>query len=162
MSWQSETRLMYQVLNLVKRAIYSKFIDKQVNWYIKWPTNQWSLIGHVNSGIIFLCWKFPMSLYNTQSKSDWLFNTQSRILQADWLSVENNEKATLNINMPYCRGNPRTQHYLLYSSRSTSPLQNSDIFYYSKFGIFHDKCFSSGWWFHSTFKRNKCTKSLPP
>ena len=33
--------------------------------------------------------------------SDWLFNTQSRVLQADWLILENNEKVTLNINMPY-------------------------------------------------------------
>ena len=32
---------------------------------------------------------------------DWLFNIQSRILQADWFILEVNEKATLNINMPY-------------------------------------------------------------
>ena len=37
--------------------------------------------------------------YNTQSKSDWLFNTQSRVLQVDWFISENNEKATSNINM---------------------------------------------------------------
>mgnify|MGYP001803059933 FL=1 len=34
-------------------------------------------------------------------RSDWQFNTQLRVLQADWLISENNEKATLNINMPY-------------------------------------------------------------
>ena len=34
-------------------------------------------------------------------KSYWLFNTPSRVLQADWLILENDEKATLNINMPY-------------------------------------------------------------
>ena len=34
--------------------------------------------------------------------SDWLFNTQSTVLQADWLILEINEKATLNINVPYC------------------------------------------------------------
>ena len=34
-------------------------------------------------------------------KSDWLFNTQTRVPLADWLILENNEKATLNINMPY-------------------------------------------------------------
>ena len=39
--------------------------------------------------------------YNTQPESDWLFNTQSRELQADWLIFENNEKATLNIHMTY-------------------------------------------------------------
>ena len=33
-------------------------------------------IGHVNIEIIFLCY--------TQSKSGWLFNTQSRKLPADW------------------------------------------------------------------------------
>ena len=33
--------------------------------------------------------------------SDRLFNTQSRILQADWMILENNEKATLNINIHY-------------------------------------------------------------
>ena len=32
---------------------------------------------------------------------DWLFNTPSRVLQADWFLLEINEKATLNINMPY-------------------------------------------------------------
>ena len=32
--------------------------------------------------------------------SDWLFNTQSRVLQANWFILEMNEKATLNINMP--------------------------------------------------------------
>ena len=30
-----------------------------------------------------------------------LFNTQSRVLQADLLIWENNEKATLYINMPH-------------------------------------------------------------
>ena len=38
---------------------------------------------------------------NTQSKSDRLLNTQRRVLQADWLTLENNEKATLDINMHY-------------------------------------------------------------
>ena len=31
----------------------------------------------------------------------WLPNTQSRVQQAYWLILESNEKATLNINMPY-------------------------------------------------------------
>ena len=38
-------------------------------------------------------------IYKTQSKSDWLFNTQSRVLQADRLILENNGKATLTIHM---------------------------------------------------------------
>ena len=33
--------------------------------------------------------------------SDWLFNTESRVLQADWLILENNEKAALNISTLY-------------------------------------------------------------
>ena len=33
--------------------------------------------------------------------SDWLFKTQSRILLADWLIFENDEKATLHVDMPY-------------------------------------------------------------
>ena len=42
------------------------------------------------------------ALYNTQSKPNWLFNTQSRVLlQADRLILKNNEEATLNISMPY-------------------------------------------------------------
>ena len=32
---------------------------------------------------------------------DWLFNTQSRVVQVDWFISEINEKATLNINMAY-------------------------------------------------------------
>ena len=35
-------------------------------------------------------------IYNTQWKSDWLFNIQSRVLQADLVISVNNEKATLN------------------------------------------------------------------
>ena len=45
--------------------------------------------------------EIPNDAYTTLSQSDWLFNTQSRVLQADRLMLENNEKATLNINMPY-------------------------------------------------------------
>ena len=36
-----------------------------------------------------------------QPKSDWLCDTNSRVLQSDWLILETNEKATVNINMPY-------------------------------------------------------------
>ena len=42
-----------------------------------------------------------MMLIQNSGNYDWLFNTQSRVVQADWLMLENNEKATLNINMPY-------------------------------------------------------------
>ena len=40
-----------------------------------------------------------MMLIQHSVNSDWLFNTQSRVLQTDWLMLENNEKATLNINI---------------------------------------------------------------
>ena len=46
-------------------------------------------------------WKFPMMLIQNSGNYDWLFNTQSKVLQVDWLMLENNAKATLNINMPY-------------------------------------------------------------
>ena len=31
--------------------------------------------------------------------SDWMFNTQSRVLQADWFILEIDEKATLNFGL---------------------------------------------------------------
>ena len=40
-------------------------------------------------------------LIQNSINSDWLVNTQSRELQADWFILEINEKAILNINMPY-------------------------------------------------------------
>ena len=47
-------------------------------------------IGHVNIGIIFLSiGNSQGNLYYTQSKSDWLFKTQSIALRAEWLRVEN-------------------------------------------------------------------------
>lgn len=49
-------------------------------------------------GIIFSC------IGNSQQRSVnsvWLFNTKSRVLQADWLILGNNEMLTLNSNMPY-------------------------------------------------------------
>ena len=42
-----------------------------------------------------------MMLIQHSVNSDWLLDTQSREPQADWLILENNEKATLNIYMPY-------------------------------------------------------------
>ena len=61
-------------------------------------------IGYVKIGIIFLrIGKSQWCLNNTQSKYDWLFNTQSRVLQADWFILEINEKATLNINNMHYR-----------------------------------------------------------
>ena len=46
-------------------------------------------------------WKFPIMLIQHSVNSDWLCNTQSRALQADWFILEINEQATFKINMPY-------------------------------------------------------------
>ena len=40
-----------------------------------------------------MCCKFFMMLINAYD-ADWLFNTQLKVLQADWLILENIEKAT--------------------------------------------------------------------
>ena len=42
-----------------------------------------------------------MMFIQPSANSDWLLNTKSRVLQADWFILEINKKATLNINMPY-------------------------------------------------------------
>ena len=42
-----------------------------------------------------------MMLKQRSVDSDWLFNTQSKVLQADWLIWEINEKAILKVKMPY-------------------------------------------------------------
>ena len=58
-------------------------------------------IGHVSIGISFLCiGKLPMMLIQNSVKSDWLFNTQSRVLQFDWLIWERIGEVILNINTP--------------------------------------------------------------
>ena len=44
-------------------------------------------------------WKFSMMLLQHPINSDWLFSTQSRVLQGDWLMLENNEKATLTCSI---------------------------------------------------------------
>ena len=62
----------------------------------------------------------PNDSYPTLVDSDWLFNTQSRVLQADWFILEINEKATLNINMPY-----------LYPLPLSFDTRNSDIIKYA-------------------------------
>ena len=44
-----------------------------------------------------------MMLMQHSVNSDWLFNAHSRVLQGDWVMLENNEKGILNINMPFFR-----------------------------------------------------------
>ena len=43
--------------------------------------------------------QIPYDAYTTLSRNLIGYSTQQ---QADWLILENNEKATLNIDMPYC------------------------------------------------------------
>ena len=49
-----------------------------------------------------------MILTQHSANSDWLFNAQLRVLQADWFILQINEKTILNINMQdyicECRG----------------------------------------------------------
>ena len=59
------------------------------------------VMEHVKIGIIFYCiGNSKWWVYNTQLKSDWLFNTQSRVLQVDWLIFENDENPTLTLTCP--------------------------------------------------------------
>ena len=46
-----------------------------------------------------------MTLIKQSVDSDWLFNIQSRVLQADWFLLGNNGKAIFKINMLYCKKN---------------------------------------------------------
>ena len=51
---------------------------------VKRPSKGGYIVMHVNIEIIFFCnGNSQLYLYSTQSKSDSLFNTQSRVLQAD-------------------------------------------------------------------------------
>ena len=60
---------------------------------------------HVNIGIIFsFIGNSQWWLYATQSKSDWPFNTQSKVLQDDRLILENDGETAIHINMPYWTG----------------------------------------------------------
>ena len=42
-----------------------------------------------------------MMLLQHSVNSDWPFNTQSRVLQADWFILEIDDKVSLNIEMSY-------------------------------------------------------------
>ena len=67
-------------------------------WYNK---NIASKLGHVHIGVIFLL--IGNSQLHALSNSDWLFNTQSRVLKGGLLILDgsdNNQKATLHIKMP--------------------------------------------------------------
>ena len=69
--------------------------------------------------------------------SDWLFNTQSIVLQADWFILEINVKATLNINMPYLSN----KRYLYYNGSNHYFQKKTyiiDLFEWSKSKIQHN------------------------
>ena len=103
-------RQCYPQWHYSKRKIIFSFYF--IGGYFNWAFNDivsgslmwWLALGHVNIGIIFCrIANSQWCIYNTQSKSDWMFNTLSRVLHADWLVLENNEKATLVINKTYSR-----------------------------------------------------------
>ena len=60
---------------------------------------EYSVCKHWNYLLIYL--KFPMMHIHHSVNSDWLFNTQSRVLRYDWFIVDINEKAVLDINMAF-------------------------------------------------------------
>ena len=47
--------------------------------------------------------EIPKIVIKHSLNSDLLLTTQSRVMQADWFILEINEKATLNINIPYSK-----------------------------------------------------------
>ena len=58
---------------------------------------------NINIGIIFYCIGYSQwCIYNIQSESDWLFNTLSRVLQADMLILENFNHHDLARGFPHC------------------------------------------------------------
>ena len=53
------------------------------------------ITGHVNVGIIFYCIvNSQCCTFNTTLKSDWLFNIQSSVMQAERSTLDNEVKAT--------------------------------------------------------------------
>ena len=66
-------------------------------------------IGHVNIGIIFCCLEIPNDAYTTRNRN--LIHCSS-LLQADWLILKNDEKATLNIYMTYWEKSNVSCHWL--------------------------------------------------
>ena len=45
-------------------------------------------------------WKFPIIII-IMLLSHWLFITRSRLMQADWLNLDNNAVANLHTYLPY-------------------------------------------------------------
>ena len=113
-----------------------------------WAHNDICLLAirNVYIGIIFLF----------IGHSHWCsYNTLSRVLQADWLILENNEKATLNIEMPYwsTRSSSRkpltTQESLLVQS------QHQDLFFAHKYSLLSGNNYSLIRVSHSSHKALK-------
>ena len=65
------------------------FVRITCNWIGHW--NYWNYL--------LIYWKFPLMLIQHSVNSDWLFNTQSRVTQADWFILEFDGKATSSIRM---------------------------------------------------------------
>ena len=85
---------LYQLCRYQAAVIYKEPSERKLE-------KTFSTTGHFNIELIIYCFgNSQLCVYNTQSKSDWMFNTQPSVLQVDWLILENNEKATSINNRP--------------------------------------------------------------
>ena len=88
------------------RATRSGMLSLQV-WKKGIYVYKYLSIGHVILELSSYLLEFPMTIIQHAVNSNWLFNTQSRVLQADsFVLLEIIEKATLNIYMPYLQPLP--------------------------------------------------------
>ena len=81
------TQHIYHIRHCPTNGNDPTFFYHHLQWQRKGGIDAWSFrIGHVNIRIIIKCiGNSQWCLYNTQSKSNWLFNTQSIVQHADWL-----------------------------------------------------------------------------
>ena len=94
----SSARIFLCIQSCVHTLMEQTMLSQCQFW--RFPLRCLSPTGHVDFEIIFYFIGITQwCVYNTQLKSDWLFDTQSSVLQTDWLISESNEKATLYINM---------------------------------------------------------------
>ena len=87
-----------EIQSLVSKYSTSTTSGEGKNYYVM--VGELTNMGMLTLGLSSYLLKIPNDAYTTLN-SDWLFDTQSRVLQADWFILEIVEMATLNINMPY-------------------------------------------------------------
>ena len=85
-------KLMWQDIASVNRHRFSLWTVNKCLAIRTGHGNNWDcLLSHRESPMILVCY----------SAKFWLAVYYSTLLQADWLILENNERATLHINLPY-------------------------------------------------------------